>query len=90
MKKRNFYDFLKSRNFQKLTTDFENHTKHQAKPKHASFWTLTTSPYPTKQVRSILPPILHTSGLNAKFLIFNNTVFMREKIFPEIVIKSLS
>ena len=29
-KKRNFYDFLKNHNFQKLTTDFENRTKRQA------------------------------------------------------------
>ena len=34
------------------------------------------------------PPILHTSGLNAKFWHFNNTVVMRKKI-PENVIKNL-
>ena len=32
-KKQIFYDFLKDRIFRKLTTDFENRTKHQAETK---------------------------------------------------------
>ena len=37
LKKRIFYDFLKSRNFQNLTKDFENRTNVQLRPNHASF-----------------------------------------------------
>ena len=33
LKKKNCYDFLKYRIFRKLTTDFENRTKHQAETK---------------------------------------------------------
>ena len=33
LKKQNFYDFLKNRLFEKVTTDFENHAKRQAETK---------------------------------------------------------
>ena len=36
-KKRIFYDFLKNRNFRKLTTDIENRIKRQAETKPCVF-----------------------------------------------------
>ena len=67
LKKQNFYDFLKNRNFQKLTTDFEIVQSVKLRPKHASFWMLTTRPYPTKQVQSILKPEISTHFAHFRF-----------------------
>ena len=63
------------------------------RPKHASFgrWPLDHAlqkkfcPFCNWK----FPPISHTSGLNATFWNFNNTVLMKEKIFPKMFPSSL-
>ena len=61
------------------------------RPKHAFFWTLTTRPYLQSRFSPFynwkFQPILHISGLNSKFWIFNNTVVMRVKMFPKMLSK---
>ena len=57
-----------SSNFlRKLTTDFENRTEVNVRPKHATFWTWTTRPYPTEQGQSILQPEISTYYAHFRF-----------------------
>ena len=86
--KTDFYNFLKTRNFRKLNTDFENRTKRPAETKAC----ILLDVYPlghTLQSKFIpfynqtFPLISLTSGLSAKIKTFSNTVFTRKEIFPK-------
>ena len=93
LKRRNFFDFLKNRIFRKLTTDFQNRTQRPANTKACVILDVDHKVIPYR-ISSVpicdqnFAPILHHSGLSAKYWNFNNTVFMRKnKKLPENVSK---
>ena len=65
--KQTFYDFLKNCIFRKLTTDFENIQNVKLRPKLASCRALTTRPYPSELVKSILQPEISTDFAHFRF-----------------------
>ena len=94
LRKQNFYEFFKNRIFRKMTTDFENRSMRQAET--MSLFGHEPQGYTCKeQVQSILQPEISIHFAHFRFECkkkktrnFNNTIFMREKMFPKMLSKA--